>query len=207
MAEVTTTETVTPEITPKPTPTNSEDKKSPAFLAITAKLAEYERKDAERKAAEKQAAREAEDKRLKDAGLFDELAAKHQAELSRIAAEHMAEIRDRDIKTELLKVGFRNDIFVAGAVKGYDVETHGEISAYVAALAADESNKGLLESAASKIVHKAAGAVPSGGPDATLKGDRLRAAAASENKELRLQAIAIKQAFYDKNGTFDGLYD
>jgi hypothetical protein len=49
--------------------------------------------------------------------------------------------------------------------------------------------------------------VPAGGPDATLRGEKLKAAAKSEDKELKLKAIQIKADYFNKHGTFDGLYD
>jgi hypothetical protein len=189
------------EIQPEPT-----FKDDPKYLAMAKQLATLQDAEKARIAADTQAATDAETKRLKDAGLFDEAQAGHKAELAKMESAHAAEILQRDIQANLFKAGFNNDFFIKGAIAAYDAET-GSVDDYVTALAADEANKGFLATSDSRVVHKAAGAVPAGGPDATLRGDKLKAAAKSDDPKIRAQAIAIKEAFYENNGNFDGLYD
>ena len=210
MAEPT-VEPTTPEpvaVTPAPEPEepkslNAQAKDLPWVKELMAKAARAD----EMTAAQEQAKREAEEKALRDAGKFDELAAKHAAELEAIKGHHDKTLLEMSLKTELIKTGFQNDIFVNGAIKSYDAGTHGEISAYVAALAADEANKALLAGVEGRTVYTPPGKSPSpSGSGGELRGEALRAAASSEDPQIRLKAIEIKKAYFDKHGTFEGLY-
>lgn len=192
----------TPDPEPEPEPSFKDD---PKYQAMAKQLAAFQDAEKARLESEAQAKKEAEEKALRDAGKFDELAAKHQAELDKIKAAHDAELLHRDIESSLLRVDFNNDLFIKGAIQNYNSETHGDVSAYAEMLAKDESNKGFL--AGAKTVHKAAAAVPAGGPDASLRGDKLKAAAKSDDPKLRMEAIKVKEAYYEQHGTFDGLYD
>ena len=195
--EPTTTETVTTEPT---SPEVSSFKNDPKYLAMAKQLSEFQRMESERKEADAAAKREAEEKRLKDAGLFDELTAKHKAELESIQSQHSKMLLEMNLKTELIKTGFQNDIFVNGAIKIYDADTHGDIAAYVASLAADEANKALLAGTEGRTVHTPPGKTPTpGGMAGTLTGEQLKTMRKSDNPEERTRAIEYIRKYNDKN--------
>jgi hypothetical protein len=202
MTELNTEQTndVTPEPEAEPAPTNSEDKKSPAFLAVTAKLAEYERKEKEREEADAQAQREAEEKALRDAGRFDELEAKYRADMEAIQSKHAAEILQSNLKTELIKTGFANDMFINGAIQGYNADTHGDVQAYVASLAEDENHKGFLSGEPVKTVHTAPGKLPSGGSGENW--DQVKADIEGPDRQKRIEARAKVTAYREKTGEY-----
>jgi hypothetical protein len=204
--EVKTETTETVEETAAPEISNAEAKQLPWVQKMAQELNTLRQEKEAQAAAQKAAQKEAEEQRLKDAGMFDELKSRYEAELEQTKMQHAKDVLERDLKTELIKTGFVNDMFARGAIAGYDAETHGDVASYVAALAADESNKTFLAGNEGRKVHTPPTATPGGMASSALRGDKLIEYANSDDPKQREQAIASKKAWYDKHGSFDGLY-
>ena len=203
MADV--AEQTTPETAVVPEPAKDDFKGSPAYQAMSKQLADLQREKTARADAEKEAKRAAEDKALRDAGRFEELDAKYKKEIADREAAYARDILSRDLTNSLLRKGFENDLFVKGAIAGYNAEEHGDITAYTEALAADESNKGFLATAEGRQVHNAPGKTPTPTNYGEARGEKLKALAASEDPEQRKLARKIKADYFDKHGTLDGI--
>jgi hypothetical protein len=195
----TTETTETTETESKPLPTERFEK-GPKYEAMSRQLAELQREKASRVEAEKTAQREAEEKALRDAGKFDELAAKHAADMEEIKSGHAKEILSGNLTNELLKAGFSNDMFVNGAIQGYDAETHGDVAAYAATLAADEGNKAFLAAPTGRTVEPAPGMTPAGGGSANW--DQVKIDTESTDRKTRIDARAKVTAHRQKTGEY-----
>lgn len=158
------------------------------------------------KAQQEQAKVDAEQKRLKDAGLFDEAAKLHKDTIDALESKHTAELQNRDLTTELLKAGFTNEIFLKGSVLGYNAENNGSILEYVAALATDEANKAFLGSGV-PVRDPKDPPTPAGTSGSSLGNAQLRALANSDKPEDRLKAATYLKDYVNAHkGQFPSGY-
>ncbi|MHC5062112.1 MAG: hypothetical protein ACYTFK_13690 [Planctomycetota bacterium] len=88
---------------------------------------------------EKTAQAEAERKRLEEEGNYKAALAQQEAELKKVKEQFAQERLQGNLKTELLKAGVTNDMFVKGAMADYSGDLDG-IAEYVTGLKSDESN-------------------------------------------------------------------
>lgn len=124
--------------------TSNHDVKNHAlFQKLAAENAALKKAEADRLAAEQNAATEAERQRLESEGKYKEALELRQAELDAMKESHAKELLNRDLKTELYKAGFQNDIFVNGAIAAYKEGTIGD---YVKSLVEDAANSVFLAS-------------------------------------------------------------
>lgn len=123
------------------TPSNADFKNTPAYQSMAKQLAEYQKKESDRQAAEAQAKKDAERQRLESEGNYTAALAQRDAEIAELQAKHNAELIQRDIRNALYKAGFKNEIFINGAISAYK---EGDISEYVVSITKDESNAMLL---------------------------------------------------------------
>lgn len=112
-------------------------RESPAFRGVISQLEQERARAAEMQAkldqltsAQEQAQKEAEEKRLADEGRYKEIADKARAETEQLRAAHAAELRKRDLTTELIRAGLTNDIAIAGAIATCPGDA--DVSQYVA---------------------------------------------------------------------------
>lgn len=204
------TEESTHASTPEPTSltSNADVKEHPLFKKMTAQLAQFQQAEKDRASRDAQAQKEAEIKALEAKGEYEAALTQQKSEMERLVAQHEREILHRDLQSELFKQGFNNDLFVKGAITGYDAETHGDINAYVEALANDEANKGFLSTGTGRQVHDAAGlGRPAASGSMPLTGKRLLEYKNSPDPEKRAQYRKVAGEYFDKHGTLDGLYN
>jgi hypothetical protein len=203
-----TTEPTEPTVETTPEPSFKED---PKYQAMAKQLAELQTERTARVEADKtakktatEAKRKREDKALQDAGRFDELKARYDENLENVEVGHAKAILKMNLVNELVKVGFKNDNWLNGAVGSYDAETHGDIASYVSALS--ESDKEHLVGADGRKTHTPPGAAPVTGSTVPLRGDRLKQYRTSDDPEKRKQAYAVMEKWLENNDTLDGLY-
>lgn len=176
-------------------PTNRDIKESELFRKLASENAEMKRAQEEREEADKKAQSEAEIKAMEDKGQFEEALKLRDAEIERLKETHSKEILNRDLTTELLKAGFNNDTFLAGAVAGFD--SNGNIAEYVKSLVGNETNKPFLGGTKAALT-------PPGTPSV---GGSASPMAASQIKELqngslddRAKARDYLKKYYAQNG-------
>ncbi len=167
---------------------NSDVKKHPLFRKLAKEL------KAEREAKQDASAPEA------TAAHIDELLASKDAAFSALKAAHKKELLETTIKSELIKNGFVNDMFIKGALDGFDVETHGSASAYAESLANDTANKAFL--ASTRTAHSAPGAPKIRGGNAMTPG-QIREMQRSDfdggSLEAREKVREYLKSYYDKH--------
>lgn len=211
--EPTNQDTPTPATTPVPAPAPAPEdrfKDDPKYKAMANQLSELQKEKEDRQSAQAQAAQEAEQKRLKDAGLFDEAAALHKKTVEDLESKHAAELQNRDITTELLKAGFSNSKFLRGSVVDYDPKNDGTIDEYVKALAADEANKEFLKGLGipSRDPRDPPGKTPNVQSVSSLTGQQIRTLKNSDNPEERLKGHEALRKYVDTHeGAFPPGYE
>ena len=177
--------------------TNNDVKNHPLFKKLTSQLAELQNAQNEKLEAEKKAAAEAEIKALEAKGEFEQALKIKTEEIERIKSEHAAQILERDLKTQLFKAGFTNDIFVNGAVMSYDKET--PMDEYVQALTENEANKPFL-AAQTREPLKPPGKPTVGGGASPLTASQVKELQASDSQEDRQKARNYLHNYFIEHG-------
>lgn len=174
--------------------TNHDFKNTPAYQSMAKQLAELQKEKADREAAEESAKKEAEAKALEAEGNYKAAIEMRQKETEALKAQYEKDLLQRDLKSELYKAGFHNDIFVNGAIAAYK---DGDVSEYARTLAADEGNKMFLSSSQTETVQKPQ---PPGSPSVNgslkITADNLKQMENSTDRETRLKAIEYKRQQY-----------
>lgn len=116
-------------------------KDDPAYKAMAKQIADMRAREDARVEAEEDAKRQAEIKKLEEQNEHKKIIELKEKEFDALKSKYESELKERDIKAELLRNKCNNDIFADGVVLRYNVETHGSIQDYVKSLAADEANK------------------------------------------------------------------
>jgi hypothetical protein len=118
---------------------NQDFRNSPLAQQTFSELKQLRAEMAKIKDKEKAAQAEAERKRLEEEGNYKAALAQQKAELEQVKAQFEQERLQGNLKTELLKAGVTNDMFVKGAMADYSGDIDG-IADYVTGLKSDESN-------------------------------------------------------------------
>lgn len=197
-----TTETTEEETVETSQVSNADVKASPLFHKLTAQVKALTTEKEEREATEATAKAEVEEKRLKDAGLFDEAVAAHKAAMEVKDAKHTGELLKRDLETDLLKAGFGNAKFINGCVGDYDAEKDGTIAEYVKTLAEDEGNKPFLTTSDGETPPPPPPGKVTVSGGTQLTGDQLKALEKSADPKERKQARAYLLDHYQEHGKF-----
>lgn len=184
-------QTQTPEVQPEETRTltNADVKSDPLFQKVAGELSELKSQIAAEKEAQAKAQEAAELKRMQEAGEYEKAIKLHAEKLERMEAQHKADLLRRDLTTELVKAGAKNEVFLKGAISSYDGET--DIAEYVQSLVNSEDHKqffGQLEQ--SRQTQPAPrGATPNGSANRTW--EQVKAMEASPDPKQRLEAANI----------------
>ncbi len=186
----------TPQPSEAPAPSFKDD---PKYQAMSKQLAEYQRAETERADADALAEREAAEKKLRDEGKFDELATNHASELAAMKSLHEKTLLEMSLKTELIKTGFSNDMFVNGAISAFS-GANDEIAAYVETLKGDEANKAFLAGSDNRTVHTPPSATPSGG--GSPNWEQVKADLDSPDRQTRITARAKVTAHREQTGNY-----
>jgi hypothetical protein len=174
---------------PKRELTNADVKGDPLFQKVAAELAELKTQIAAEKTAQQKAAEAAEVERLKEAGKYEEAIKMHTAKLEQMEAQHKADLLRRDLTTELVKAGAKNDVFLKGAIAAYDGES--TIAEYVQSLTDSDEHKpffGSLEQSRQTQPSPRA-AAPNGNTQKTW--EQVKAMEKSTDPKQRLEAADI----------------
>jgi hypothetical protein len=197
------TEEQEPKVTPEPVPEpqeepsiNAQAKKLPWVQELMSKAKEAD----ELKAAQEAERKDAELKKAEEEGRYQDIIKAKDAEFEAFKAQSKRQLLEVNLTSEMIKVGFGNDLFINGAIQSYDADTHGDVSAYAASLASDEGNKHFLNSAGGRTVQPAPGAVPSGGGNDNW--DQVRADLEGPDRDKRIAARAKLTAYREKNGEY-----
>lgn len=180
-------------------PGNKDVKDSALFQKLATENAALKKTETDRQEAADTAAAAAEEKRLKDAGLFDEAAELHKKTVDDLNATHAAELQSRDLETELLKAGASNPNFMRGSVVGYDAEKDGSIADYVKVLKEDETNKDFFGGTVvptREAQDEAARAAITG---AKPNWDKIKVMETSDDRKERIQARAALAQYRKDN--------
>ena len=196
-------QTTTPEVQPEEQQeerelTNRDVKKDPLFKKVARELTELRTQIAAEKAEQTKAQEAAEMERLKEAGKYDEAIKMHADRLERMEAQHKADLQRRDLTTELVKAGAKNDVFLKGAIAAYDGET--EIAEYVQSLTSSDDHKPFFGSLEQSRQTQPApkGVAPSGNADLTWQ--QVKAMEQSEDSKQRAKASDIILNHLKNNG-------
>lgn len=188
-------QTPTPEVTPKSNEepkrelTNADVKSDPLFKKVTGELAELKSQIAAEKAEQTKAQEASEMERLKEAGKYEEAIKLNADRLERMEAQHKADLLKRDLTTELIKAGAKNDMFLKGVIADYDGET--DIAEYVQSLTSSDDHKlffgSLEQSRQTQPAPK--GVAPNGNADLTWQ--QVKAMEQSDDPKQRAKASDI----------------
>lgn len=107
-------------------------RKTPAFQAVVDQLNAAKAELDQIRSKEADAAKAAEQKRLADAGRYEEAAANYQKEIDALRASQAAELRKRDLDSALISAGMTSKISRAGAASLCPADA--DIGQYVAGL-------------------------------------------------------------------------
>lgn len=146
---------------------NNDVKSHPLFQKLTEQLSEFQRKEQERAAAEEKAAREAELKKAEEEGKWQDIVKMREQEIENLRASYAKDMLERDLKTELVRAGFSNDVFLKGAIGSYSGDPEG-VTEYVEQLKADAGNAVFLNQA-----QQAANSTPAPPSTPTITGTKL----------------------------------
>lgn len=146
--EPTPTETPAPDETAEPI-SNRDIKSNPVFQKLTAELSQYKQREAEREQQKADSIAKAEQEALIAKGDFEAALKMRDEQLASEKTKFESELLKRDLKAELYNAGFKNDMFVNGAIGTYNGDSDG-VKDFVAQLASDESNAALLGAVAPK---------------------------------------------------------
>jgi hypothetical protein len=176
---------------------NAELKSNPVFQKMASELGRLQKAEADRTAADTAAKQKAEQDALTAKGDFEAAMKLKDTQLADIQKNHAKELLERDLKLELSNTGFRNEMFVNGAVGSFTGESAG-IADYVKELAAKEENKGFLGTATEKR-----GTLPEpnkpGSPTPTMSVDEARRLSKeSEDPKVRQSARDVLKAEFDR---------
>lgn len=189
----------TPTETPAPDASNRDVKDSALFQKVTAELLELKQRDAERLEADKSARAKAEQDRLESEGKYKEALELREKEFENLKAQHQKDVLQRDLKTELIRKGFNNEIFMNGAMAAFSGDAD-SVADYVSELAASDSNKMFLSSAPQRNILPAANGVNAS--DSVVDGSKLFELAKSKDSETKAKAQKALQDYYKTNGRF-----
>jgi len=192
--EIAPTEPVEPT---EPTLSNSEIKNHPGFRQMAERVKELESIESDRQAADEAAKIEAETKRLEADGNYKAALELKEKALKDMETTHAKELQSRDIRTGLIKAGFTNDVFISGAVLGFDGSS--DISAYVASIAGDESNASLLGTPKTPPPAPP-GEGNIGSPQKGLTPETAKQYAYSDDPIKQLEAANYSKAYREANG-------
>lgn len=198
-----TTQTAAPEQDAAPTETpntelsNRDVKDSPLFQKLAAKLGAYEAQEAERLEKEANATKQAEQDRLAAEGNYKAALELKDAEYKQAQETFNKQILERDLKTELYKQGFDNDMFIAGAVNSFNGEA-GNISEFVTGLASNDANKMFLNNANARTPLPPTGNTNVTGN--TVDIAKVRELTKSNDPNVRKSAQQAIADYWDKNG-------
>ena len=181
--------------------TNAAAKDLPWVKKMAAELNELREQQAKAKQAEEQARKEAAIKEAEAKGQYEEALKLREAEIADLKSTHEKQLLERDLTTELAKAGFANEMFLKGAVSGYDPE-NGPIADYVKSLAEDESNKAFLTTARNPI--PAPGTTPVSGGNGSLTVAQIEELQKPLDQggtlENRARAREYLKNYYEKHG-------
>lgn len=178
---------------PPAEPTNSDFKSTPAYQAMAQQIAELNKEKSDRAAADEAAKNKAEQESLIAKGEFDKALELHKKQLEDTQAEHAQELLQRDLKSELYRVGFSNEMFVNGAVASYK---EGDVTEYVKALSDNEANNPFKTQTQQNNSLPTPNAAPVNGRK--LTADQIKQMESSPDQKVRLQAIEYKKSQYDQ---------
>jgi len=181
---------VTTDNNQEPVVSNSDIKKSPLFQKLAEENARLKAAEDKRRQDEAAAATEAERKKLEGKQRYEEALATQKSDFEARIAKLERQNTEKDLTNELLRTGFKNSVFNAGAIKGFDPDKS-TVEEYVKALAEDEANKIFL--------HDEKGALPRRGdvPTPTASTRKMSPAelkAALHDKDPKIRATAREQA-------------
>jgi hypothetical protein len=175
---------------PVPVVSNSDIKKSPLFQKLAEENARLKAAEEKRKQDEAAAATEAERKKLEGKQRYEEALATQKSDYETRIAKLELQNTEKDLTNELLRAGFKNSVFNAGAIKGFDPKKS-TVEEYVKALTEDEANKIFLDSAKAALQKR--GDVPT--PTAsTRQMSPAELKAALHDKDPKIRATAREQA-------------
>lgn len=188
--------------TPEPTPetrelTNHDVKSDPLFQKVAGELSALKAQIAEAQQAEQAAKEQAELEQAKKAGEFEKVLEMNARKLEQMEAQHRAELLKRDLTTELVKAGARNEVFLKGAIAAYDGES--DISEYVRALTESDDHKpffGQLEQSR-QTKQEPRGVAPSGNASSWAQ---IRAMEKSDDPKQRAEAGRLILDYAKKHG-------
>ena len=190
---------------PKPEPeiTNAQVKAHPLFQNLTQQLSELQSWKEQQEDARKKAELDSETKKLEEAKQY-ETATQKKVDAAVTAAkkeaktEFDAELKRRDAKIELVRMGFKNETFLKGALAEYDGKQ--ETAEFAKAVFEDDANKPFLDAASSKPKPPPDPNAPPSGTMATLSPDQLKEMRNSDDPKERQKAHTYVAEQWVKTG-------
>ena len=187
----------------EPEITNAQVKAHPLFLNVTQQLSELQSWKEQQEDAQKKADLDSETKKLEEAKQY-ETATQKKVDAAVAAAkkeaktEFDAELKRRDAKIELIRMGFKNETFLKGALAEYDGKQ--EISEFAKAVFENDVNKPFLDAAEGKPKPPPDPNAPPTGSIATLSPDQIKEMRNSDDPKERQKAHAYVADQWVKTG-------
>ena len=179
--------------------TNSDVREHAKFKAVIKELSELKQANADRTAAEEQSKKDADVKKAEGELRYKDALELRQKEYDTLKAAHAKEIQHRDVTTELMKHGFTNDLFLKGAVAGFD-PGKGSIEDFAKGVVEDDANKQFLPSTDERKALKPPGHTPATGSK-QMSSEQIKAMQQSNKQEDRLAAVKYLEDYFNANHT------
>ena len=178
---------------------NADVKSHPVFQKVASELAEYRQREADKKAADEKAKIDAERQKLEAEGKYEDAIKMRDKQIEELQASHKKELLQRDLKAELYK-SFDNEIFVNGAIGGYQGDSDG-VADYVNGLLENEQNKVFMRSQQGQPRETLPEPQGSGSGGSQMSvDDAKRLSKETNDPKVKQQAWKVLEDYYDKHG-------